>query len=125
MAQIRDTLKEETKNSAGDKHETGRALLQLEREKLGQQLQEAEKLQRVMERIPISSTPPERVVSGSLVQTDKNHYYVGISAGLCTKDTQAVFCISPRTPIGQQLLGKKVGDYFTMNGQMQTILAIR
>ena len=31
-------LQSETKSSAGDKHETGRAMLQLEMEKAGQQL---------------------------------------------------------------------------------------
>ena len=33
-------LQSETKSSAGDKHETGRAMLQLEMEKAGQQLAE-------------------------------------------------------------------------------------
>ena len=33
-------LQTETKSSAGDKHETGRAMLQLEMEKAGQQLSE-------------------------------------------------------------------------------------
>ena len=32
---IQESLSSETKSSAGDKHETGRAMLQLEREKLG------------------------------------------------------------------------------------------
>ena len=34
-------LQSESKSSAGDKHETGRAMLQLEAEKLGKQLQES------------------------------------------------------------------------------------
>ena len=36
--EIKVSLQSETKSSAGDKHETGRAMLQLEREKAGQQL---------------------------------------------------------------------------------------
>ena len=39
---IQESLTSETKSSAGDKHETGRAMLQLEREKAGQQLAEVE-----------------------------------------------------------------------------------
>ena len=35
-------LSSETKSSAGDKHETGRAMLQLEMEKAGQQLARSE-----------------------------------------------------------------------------------
>ena len=39
------TLSPETKSSAGDKHETGRAMLQLEMEKAGQQLAAVEQMQ--------------------------------------------------------------------------------
>ncbi len=39
---LRESLDSETKSSAGDKHETGRAMLQLEREKAGSQLAEIE-----------------------------------------------------------------------------------
>ena len=42
-ASLQESLNSETKSSAGDKHETGRAMVQLEQEKLGQQLQEIEK----------------------------------------------------------------------------------
>ena len=41
---IQESLDSETKSSAGDKHETGRAMLQLDREKLGQQLAGIQKL---------------------------------------------------------------------------------
>ena len=40
LANVALSLKEETKSSAGDKHETGRAMLQLERENAGKQLAE-------------------------------------------------------------------------------------
>ena len=41
--EIQESLTSETKSSAGDKHETGRAMLQLEREKAGNQLAEIQK----------------------------------------------------------------------------------
>ena len=44
IAAVSEALEAESKSSAGDKHETGRAMLQLEREKLGHQLAEAEKI---------------------------------------------------------------------------------
>jgi len=40
ISEIQESLTSETKSSAGDKHETGRAMLQLEREKAGNQLSE-------------------------------------------------------------------------------------
>ena len=36
--EILAALESESKSSAGDKHETGRAMVQLEREKLGEQI---------------------------------------------------------------------------------------
>ena len=44
IQELQESLTSETKSSAGDKHETGRAMLQLEREKAGQQLAEIKKL---------------------------------------------------------------------------------
>jgi len=43
IVEIQHSLTSETKSSAGDKHETGRAMLQLEREKIGNQLAEIDK----------------------------------------------------------------------------------
>ena len=45
---IQKSLLSETKSSAGDKHETGRAMLQLEREKAGQQLAEIQKIKEIL-----------------------------------------------------------------------------
>ena len=41
--ELYESLNSETKSSAGDKHETGRAMIQLDREKIGQQVKEIEK----------------------------------------------------------------------------------
>jgi len=41
------SLNSETKSSAGDKHETGRAMLQLEMEKAGQQLASIQQMKEI------------------------------------------------------------------------------
>ena len=51
MQSNQEALDSESKSSAGDKHETGRAMLQLEMEKAGQQLQEVEKMKLILEKI--------------------------------------------------------------------------
>lgn len=111
---IQESLASETKSSAGDKHETGRAMLQLEREKLGQQLQEAEKMGVILSRISISYKA-KTVVLGSLVETSKADYFMAVSAGEFTTGKESIFCISGGTPIGQLLLGKSIGDVITFN----------
>jgi hypothetical protein len=40
IADIVESLNDETKSSAGDKHETGRAMLQIDRENAGKKLME-------------------------------------------------------------------------------------
>lgn len=121
---IQTSLSSETKSSAGDKHETGRAMLQLEREKLGQQLMEVERMAMVFSRISISNRA-SFIVLGSLVKTSKDSYFLGVSAGKFEKDGRAVYCISGGTPIGQLLLGKSIGDVVDFNGTKIRISEIR
>lgn len=120
---IQIALTSETKSSAGDKHETGRAMLQLEREKLGQQLAEAEKTKQTLFKVP-SKNDTTFIGLGSLVKTSKANYYLAISAGECKSNEQAVFCISRGTPIGQLLMGKAIGDSVVFNGSAIEVLDI-
>ena len=120
---IQESLTSETKSSAGDKHEAGRAMLQLDREKLGQQLAEAEKIRHTLFKVPLE-TNSEIVRLGSLVKTTKTNYYLSISAGEYKGKEQSVFCISAATPIGKLLLGKSVGNVVIFNTDEIEILEI-
>ena len=123
IQEIQTSLASETKSSAGDKHETGRAMLQLEREKLGQQLMEAEKTKMILEKVAIKKKN-EVISVGSLFGTNKHCYFIAISAGLVEVDQQKVFCVSAQTPIAKQALGKSVGASFVINGLEQHIVWI-
>ena len=109
LANVALSLKEETKSSAGDKHETGRAMLQLERENAGKQLAEIEKLEVILHRISaaISSGP---VHLGSVVMTSQANYFISIPAGEIKTDVGIFYAIGVGSPIGQLLLGKREGD---------------
>ena len=56
MKEIKEALFEEIKSSVGDKHETGRAMIQLEMEKAGQQLSEVTIMQEVLNKIAIEKS---------------------------------------------------------------------
>src|SRR5690606_33579318 len=74
---LEESLNSETKSSAGDKHETGRAMVQLEREKSGRQLFEAEKLEELISKVSIEN--PSKVIKlGSLVTTSQVNYFIAI-----------------------------------------------
>jgi transcription elongation GreA/GreB family factor len=109
-----DALKSETKSSAGDKHETGRAMIQLEREKLGHQLFEAEKMRHVLSGITTRANL-SNVGQGSLVVTSDSAYYISISAGVFQKGPIQIYCVSALSPVGKKLLGKSEGDCFDFN----------
>ncbi|MEJ1221399.1 3-oxoacyl-ACP synthase [Sediminicola sp. 1XM1-17] len=120
---IQEALGSETKSSAGDKHETGRAMMQLEREKLGVQLSEIQKVQELFKRVPLLGTS-NTVSLGSLVHTNTHRYYVAISAGEVRIDGVIYYAIAPNTPIGKLLLGKTEHDQVIFNGKVIVIEAI-
>lgn len=123
IAELESALTSETKSSAGDKHETGRAMIQLEREKLGQQLAEAEKTQQLLSKVPRDRIT-QTVGLGSLVVTDASVYYIAISAGEFKVQHKSVYCISAATPIAKMILGEAIGHTFDFNGKTVAVVAI-
>lgn len=109
ISEIQESLTSETKSSAGDKHETGRAMLQLEREKAGNQLAEIQKIKEILSKVDVSKTS-KSIGLGSVVYTSKANYFIAISAGVLKVQEDSFYAISSNTPIGQLLLGKTIGD---------------
>ncbi|MEW7289725.1 3-oxoacyl-ACP synthase [Aquimarina sp. 2304DJ70-9] len=123
ISDIQESLTSETKSTAGDKHETGRAMLQLEREKAGQQLAEVQKLQEILAKIDISSCS-EHVRLGSLVATSRGNYFLSISAGKILVKNEWYYAIATNSPIGKLMLGKTIGSEFSFNGGKIKIVKI-
>ncbi len=113
----------ETKSSAGDKYETGRAMMQLEKDKVAQQMTEVLKLRKVLDGIN-PQKKHDQVQLGSLVQTDKGYYFISVSLGKIDVDGDAVFCLSPVAPFGKRIIGEKAKGNFDFNGQGFHILSV-
>ena len=111
-----DAANSEGKSSAGDKHETGRAMAQLEREKNSKQLSEAQMLEQVALSIPPHSLGDE-VRFGSAACTSNGNFFISMAAGKLEVDGTNYFAISAAAPIGQLLMGKKEGDSVEFNGK--------
>jgi len=116
IKEIQESLLSETKSSAGDKHETGRAMLQLEREKAGNQLAEIQKVKEALYKIDLTKSS-KKIGLGSVVFTTKSNYYLSISAGALKVKDELFYAISPNTPIGQLLIGEKSGSKVVFRGQ--------
>ncbi|MBX2962961.1 MAG: hypothetical protein KF687_10650 [Cyclobacteriaceae bacterium] len=123
IKQLQLSANTETKSSAGDKYETGRAMAQLEIERNTQQLAESEKLRsrlQELQRVHITDT----VIPGSLVSTTQGIFFINVSLGLLEYENTRFFCISADAPIAKILLGKCVGEMVSFNGKTFSILAI-
>lgn len=123
ISDIQNSLQSETKSTAGDKHETGRAMLQLEREKAGNQLAELQKQIGILHKINPEMSY-SKVALGSLVKTTVSNYFIGVSVGEITIENETFYAISLSTPIGQLLVSKGVGDNIQFRMQKFTITDI-
>lgn len=121
--EIQESLVTETKSSVGDKHETGRAMLQLEREKAGNQLAEIQKIKEALFKINIE-TISEKIGLGSVVYTSKANYFIAISAGELQLGSELFYAISSSTPIAKLLLGKTIGDQINFRDQDFKIIKV-
>ena len=120
LAETDDSLSADAKSTAGDKHETGRAMAQLEREKIGGFIQQHEQLMSLAQRLdPALVTPTIRL--GSLVKTSNGWYYISVGFGRIQVDDTYIFCISPAAPLVSVLLGKKTGDQLLWQGNSISI----
>jgi transcription elongation GreA/GreB family factor len=123
MQSLQDSANQETKSSAGDKYETGRAMAQLEIERLFSQRHETEKLLHRLQSFN-QEMHHDHVQPGSVVTTTSATFYIAISLGTVALDGTDHFVISPESPIAKQLLGKHVGDAFSWQKNNQIILSI-
>ena len=99
----------DTKSSAGDKFETGRAMMQIEIENSTVQLNKALFNKTELSKINIKQTY-DKAEFGSLVITNQGSYFISIGIGKLEIANKPYFCISLASPIGKLLHNKKIGD---------------
>lgn len=102
---------EETKSSAGDKYETGRAMSQNERDMLARQLAELINVQKVLLSINADQYS-DKVELGAVIKTGNGYFFISASLGAVSIGDQKVMAISAISPIAQAMLDKREGDSF-------------
>ena len=115
LSELSDSVGSDSKSTAGDKHETGRAMLHLEQEKAGEQLQQAQDTLRAIDKINIQKLNTS-IAAGSLVKTNRGNFFIAISAGKITIDKVDYYAVSPKAPIAQKLIGLVKNDKVQFNG---------
>lgn len=122
MDEALEAVQSETKSTAGDKHETGRAMAQLEQEKAGKIIQSIKQNKNRIQQLPTEKM--ESVELGAVVETNKGSFYVSFAMGKLLLNNTTYFAVSPSAPLIQAMLGKKEGEEFVFNGITQSIVKI-
>lgn len=115
MDDAQNDANSETKNSAGDKHETGRAMAQLDKEMYTKRHALALQTRYQFEAIDIAKHDTVRL--GSLVTTNRGIFFIAVGLGNVLFAQTQYQVISPQAPIGMILLGLEEGDTVFFRGK--------
>ncbi|MCX6312120.1 MAG: 3-oxoacyl-ACP synthase [Bacteroidetes bacterium] len=121
MRAARESGNDETKSTTGDKHETGKAMMQLEQEKIGIQLNELQKMSKVLEGIP-QGFSPGKIKPGNVVVTNQGNFYISVAAGKISMGKELYFAISAVSPLGNLFLKSSSGESVNFNGKVYGII---
>ena len=123
VGQLKESRNNETKSSAGDKYETGRAMIQFELEKNEVQLNKLIKLKSDLKQIDFSQKRSFADL-GSLVITNQGNYFLSAGIGRFIVSDVTYYAISQASPIGKLLYGKSKGENFTFNNKKFEIKSV-
>ena len=124
MAAAQQASNSETKSSAGDKYETGRAMAQQERDHHAAQFHEAQQLLAALQKLN-PDLPCDTVRLGALAATSLGMLYVSIGAGrVQLADGQPMLAVSGGAPLVQALAGLRAGEAALFNGRPVQVLAV-
>lgn len=124
MDEAQAAANENTKSSAGDKYETGRAMMQLERDKAAAHLATAMQLSKDLDALSPEKTH-QTISPGSLVRTTNGHFFVAAPLGKISLHGIDYWAISAYSPVGKLLMGKETGDKVSFNGREFEVLEVR
>ena len=113
----------DTKSTAGDKHETGLAMMHLEQEKLNRKLLEVIDTQNKFLKIDYSFVS-NQVILGSLIEANDTYFLMAVALPKIEIEGKPVFGMSPQSPLGELFMGRKVNDTITFNSKNYSISEI-
>jgi transcription elongation GreA/GreB family factor len=120
---LTEDSKNDSKGSAGDKHETALSMMHLEQEKINFKLKEILEQKAILEKI--NADKIHKVVAlGSLVKVNTMTVFVSTALPKIIIEDISVFAISPQSPLGSNLMGNSAGFQFEMNGNSFTLFEV-
>lgn len=114
LTELRESVLNETKSTAGDKHETALAMLQMEQSQIAKHMQDAVEARNVFLQLDISAGH-ERIKNGSLIKTNHGYFLLGVALPKIEVDGKTALAISPKSPLGSLMIGRKAGEKIHLN----------
>jgi transcription elongation GreA/GreB family factor len=123
ISDLAQDAQNDAKGSAGDKHETALSMMHLEQEKLNQKLVEILEQKNIVDKIDADAIH-SKVALGSLIQTDDMLFYISTALPKIQLENKTIIAVSSQSPLGSQLLGKRLHDEVVINSNRFQIKAI-
>ena len=114
LESLQQSLHAESKSSAGDKHETARAMIHQEMRQTNDTLMRCEQALNEAKMLGQSTTNPRCVAPGVLVVTDGPWVLIGIALGKIELEGHIVIGVSPEAPVAKAWRGLEVGNEVSM-----------
>lgn len=109
LADLKESGANETKSTAGDKHETALAMLQIEQANINAQLSDALDKKAVLKKIDPLVTS-DKIVRGSLIKTNRGYLFMSTALGKIKIEEITVTALSTQSPLGIKLMGLTAGN---------------
>ena len=123
LADLKESGTNETKSTAGDKHETALAMLQIEQANTRAQLKVAQDQKAALEKIAHVQAL-HSIVNGSLVKTNLGYLFLCTALGKAVVAGHTVITLSPQSPLGMQLMGLQKGATVIINSKQYLVESI-
>ncbi|MCE2495412.1 MAG: hypothetical protein J4F31_02355 [Flavobacteriales bacterium] len=119
LDELKNDLTSESKSSAGDNHETGRAMIQLEQECLGGQYSAVRKQFELLQRL--GNQECKNIVLGSLAKINEQWYYFATGIGTVEVKGVSVIAVGLTSPPAQAVKGMALGSSTQFRDQLYRI----
>ncbi|MEL4308446.1 transcription elongation factor [Joostella sp. CR20] len=120
---IKESVENEDKSKGDDDEGSGNSGYGSNFTKTLEYLDEANALKTKLKQVDIFQTN-ETVKQGSLVECSNGNFFLSIPLGKITLNDKTYFAISKEAPVGQLLMGKKVGESITFNNNVFKVVTI-
>lgn len=122
--ELQGSLEGESKSTAGDKHETGRAMVQMEMEQAAGRLSRVEGMMRQWHALEPGQSR-EQVRPGAVVNTDQGGFVIGVAWGkFVVPESDDWRAISADAPLAQAMQASGPGSTVEFRGRAWRITSV-